>query len=319
MAGRVPQAVYLLGFALGPVVLAPLSEDYGRWPTMVGSCLILGLTQIACALAPNLTVLIIFRFIGGYFASATFNAIGFVSDMWNAEEQGWVVNAYALFAEVGAVLGPIVGGYIFERHGWRWIFGVSGSEYIYAISDEMYPPVLNDRFSYFLIATVVLAGLLVTFAVFAPETRAGVILTRRAKQLRKKTGDTRYYAMHEKVRSEHTPSALAREMLVRPLFMLFTEPIVASFGLFDGVNYAIIYMFLECFPLVYAQYGFTVSQQGLPFIGVMVGFFIAFGSYAIQDALHRRAAHKSKTGEAPPEARLLWGMPGGLLFPISLL
>ncbi|PWN51665.1 MFS general substrate transporter [Violaceomyces palustris] len=288
---KVPQAIYLFGFALGPVILAPLSEDFGRYPVIGGSVLILGLTQIACALTPHVSILIIFRFIGGFFAAGTFTSVGTVADMWGPEEQGWPVNIFALFAEIGAVMGPIFGGYLADEHGWRWLFGVAG---------------------------IGCAALLVPYLLFVPETRAGVLLSRRAKELRRRTGDERYYAMHQKLRSQHTFSSMIRELIVRPLYMLLTEPIVFWFALFDGVNYAIIYIFLEAYPLIFDQYGFSTGEQGLAFIGILLGFLVGCLCYFFQISFYRRAARKRWSGEASPEDRLLWGLPGGILFPVSL-
>ncbi|EPQ31590.1 uncharacterized protein PFL1_00923 [Pseudozyma flocculosa PF-1] len=292
VAARIPAAVYLFGFALGPVVLAPASEDYGRYPVIGGSFLLVALCQIPCGVGSHLSLLIVFRFLAGFFAAATFNSIGTISDMWNPDEQGWAVNCFAVFAEVGAALGPVFSGYLVLNLGWRWIFGVNG---------------------------IVAGFLLVPFLLFVPETRQGVLLASRAKRLRESTGDDRYYAMHEKIRSQHTASALFREMVARPIVMLFTEPIVASFAVFDGVNYAVIYIFLEAYPLVFADYGFNQGEQGLAFIGIIVGFLIGFALYAVQEKWYARAGRRRSSGEPSPEDRILWGLPGGVLFPVSLL
>ncbi|KDN52393.1 MFS general substrate transporter [Tilletiaria anomala UBC 951] len=288
---RLPQAVFLYGFAAGPVFAAPLSEDYGRLPVHVASVGMMGLMQIPCALAPNMAALIVSRFFAGAFAAATFNSVGMVSDMWTPDEQGWGVNAFALFAELGATTAATWSGYLYLALGWRWIFGVCG------------------------LGTALLLAL---FVLTVPETRAGVLLERRARRLRLRTGDARWYSAHERVRSSRTPASWAREVLIRPLFMLFTEPIVWSFALFDGYNYAIIYLALEAIPLVYAEHGFSIGQQGLPFIALSLGFLLAFVAFPIQQALYRRAGRKNPTGEAPPEAHLLWGLFASAFFPASL-
>ena len=289
VASRLPAAVFLFGFAIGPIFAAPLSEDYGRFPVMVIGLGVLALLQIGCALAKNLATLIVLRFIGGCFGAVAFNSIGTVSDLWDSDHQGWGVNTFALCAEAGATVGPVIGAYIVQDDGWRWLFGVSG---------------------------IVLAFLLGIFVLTVPETRAGVILTRRAKRLRRK--DSRYYASHEKLRSQRTLMNIYKETVGRPLFMLFTEPIVFWFSLFDGLNYAIIYIFLEAYPLIFEQYGFSVGQQGLTFIGVLVGFLIAYVLFALQIKWYAYAGSKRPDGLPQPEDRLLWGIPGGFLFPISL-
>lgn len=59
-------ALYVLGFAVGPVILAPLSEYFGRRPVYVVSWFILFMFQLPIALAPNYGTLVACRFIGGW-------------------------------------------------------------------------------------------------------------------------------------------------------------------------------------------------------------------------------------------------------------
>ena len=60
-------SVYVLGFAAGPLLFAPLSEMYGR--TWVYHFCNLGFVSFlaASALAPSLDCLIAFRFLSGMF------------------------------------------------------------------------------------------------------------------------------------------------------------------------------------------------------------------------------------------------------------
>lgn len=66
-------------------------------------------------------------------------------------------------------------------------------------------------------------------ALFLRETRGSVLLTRRAQKLRKKTGDQRYKARAEEERA--SIPVLIRTNLTRPLWLLISEPVVASFSL----------------------------------------------------------------------------------------
>ncbi|KAK0563021.1 hypothetical protein OC861_005020 [Tilletia horrida] len=279
VSARVGQAIFLYGLAVGPIFIAPLSEDYGRKPVLLACAVLLGIFQIPLALTSNLGVFLFFRFLGGVVGSSAFNVVGAIADLWPPEQQGWAVNTFALWVEIGAV----------------------------------------------------------------PETRAGVLLARRAAKKRKDTGDDRYYAQHERLRQERSVKMLLREVLIRPVFMLFTEPIVWSFAAFDGINYAVLYLALESFPLIYGGFRFSLvsdpvlllvnskltnnlyigqpSQQGaqnLAFIPFAVGFCIAYVCYPIQLALERRALKRSADGEMPPEARLLWCLGASPLFAVSL-
>jgi hypothetical protein len=62
-------SVYVLGFAAGPMLIAPLSEIYGRNPVYhVCNVAFIGFL-VGCALAPSLEALIVFRFFSGVFGS----------------------------------------------------------------------------------------------------------------------------------------------------------------------------------------------------------------------------------------------------------
>lgn len=64
-------SVYVLGFATGPLVMAPLSELYGRLLVYHFSNLGFIAFTIACALAPSMNALVVFRFFSGVFGSCT--------------------------------------------------------------------------------------------------------------------------------------------------------------------------------------------------------------------------------------------------------
>ncbi|KAI1314097.1 major facilitator superfamily domain-containing protein [Xylaria venustula] len=65
MVASLTVSVYILGWALGPLLLAPLSEVQGRLPLYTASnVLYVGFT-VGCALAPSVGVLVAFRFLAG--------------------------------------------------------------------------------------------------------------------------------------------------------------------------------------------------------------------------------------------------------------
>jgi DHA1 family multidrug resistance protein-like MFS transporter len=265
--------------------------DYGRLPTHIIAVFLMGIFQIPCAFAPNYATLVCFRFLAGFCCAVTFNSVGIISDMWDPDFQSWPVNAFALSAEAGANLGAIIGGYILVGTGsWRWIFGVSG------------------------IGTGILLAI---FVIWVPETRAGVILKRRAAKMRIETGEKRYHSHHEVVLQHRTVYAVIQDTLLRPIYMLFREPIVWSTALFDGFNYAIIYLALESIPLVYSQWGFSTGALNLPFLGIFIGELIAYWLYYFQLKLEARDCRKNN-GVLPPESRLYWMLLAGAIFPVSL-
>jgi Na+/melibiose symporter-like transporter len=63
--GTMTVSIYLLGYVVGPLFLAPLSEIYGRKVVLGAANICFCAWQIGCALAPDITSLIVFRFLGG--------------------------------------------------------------------------------------------------------------------------------------------------------------------------------------------------------------------------------------------------------------
>ena len=90
-------SVYILGFAMGPLVLAPLSEMYGRVIIYnVCNVVFLGFT-IGCALSTNMNMLIGFRFLAGCFGVAPITiGGGTIADMMAPEKRGGAMAIWAI-------------------------------------------------------------------------------------------------------------------------------------------------------------------------------------------------------------------------------
>ena len=77
------QSMFIIGTAVGPVFLGPLSDLGGRKWVYVGSILVYAIFNIGCALAYNLPMLIIFCFLVGVAGStALSNVAGTIVDLF---------------------------------------------------------------------------------------------------------------------------------------------------------------------------------------------------------------------------------------------
>lgn len=75
-------SIYVLGLAFGPLVLAPLSEVYGRW-IIYSVCNVLYLVfTIACAVSTGMNMMIGFRFLAGVAGSAPLAIGGGTIAVW---------------------------------------------------------------------------------------------------------------------------------------------------------------------------------------------------------------------------------------------
>jgi multidrug resistance protein len=116
-------SVYLLGFTLGPLFLAPLSEIYGRYWVYNINNILFTIFAIACALAKDLGQLIAFRFLNGIAGVAVLTiGAGSIADMMPVEKRGKAMAIWAMGPLVGPVVGPLGGGFLTQAKGWRWVF-----------------------------------------------------------------------------------------------------------------------------------------------------------------------------------------------------
>ncbi|ORY79098.1 major facilitator superfamily domain-containing protein [Protomyces lactucae-debilis] len=115
--------MYPVGFTVGPLLAAPLSELYGRriiykvcLPLVVLSCL-------GMAKARSFDMFLVFRFFSSLFISGPFTvAGGTISDMWPARIRAPAVILYATGGNVAAAFGPVLGGIVCYYTTWHWIF-----------------------------------------------------------------------------------------------------------------------------------------------------------------------------------------------------
>ena len=211
--------------------------------------------------------------------------------MWGPKARGTAVVFYAVAVVGGPTLGPVIGAAltINPQLGWRW------TEYIQAIW-------------VFVVFAVTLFCL--------PELYGPVLLHRKALRLRKETGNNKFYHPHEDTKLDF--NSIVTKHLARPLRMLFTEPMVTCIALYASFVYALLYLTLEVFPIVFQQnrgYGLLVST--LPFLGLFVGVLSAAIINLANQPRYIRIVNENK-GKAVPEARLMPMMIGGFLFAIGL-
>lgn len=82
-------SVYVLGFAFGPLIIAPLSEMYGRLPLYHSCNLLFIVFTIAAAVATNMTQFVMFRFFMGCFGGAPMVlGGGTIADLIPREQRG---------------------------------------------------------------------------------------------------------------------------------------------------------------------------------------------------------------------------------------
>ncbi|KAF8524182.1 major facilitator superfamily domain-containing protein [Gautieria morchelliformis] len=280
-------SVYCLGFGIVPLFTAAFSEEFGRRPLFLVSSVIFALMHLMMALANNVSTVIVARFISGAAGSTGATMVGgVVADIWAPSERGLPMSLFALSAIGSTGLGPVLAGWVQQNAQlqWRWI------QWLHLIVSGVYVLVMS---------------------VTLGETRVGVILTREARKLRKQTGDNRYRA-----RVEDENLSLKQLIIIsctRPIYLLLTEPVVASFSLWVGLAWGILYSQIESIPLIFKSlHHFSDGQVGLAFLSMCIGALIGFLSNFYQERLYSRNVER-----IGPEARLYSALAAAILFPIG--
>ena len=284
-------SLFVFGFAAGPIVYGPLSELFGRKPVMLVSCLGYVSFQFGCAAAKDLQTIMLCRFFSGLVGSAPLVvAPAVMVDLYRARMRGIAMSVFASVLFGGPMLAPILGGFIVKNQslGWRW------TSYMSAIIG-------------------CLALFMNTF--FLQETHHPVLLMRKAELLRRKTGNWGIFAPHEEV--SLNLNEIVRNNIMRPLRLLFTEPIIFLVSIYNAFIYGMLYAFLTVVPLIFSgRYYWSQGVAELPYLSMLLGVFSGGITIVYFEMLLNK---KVDAGLKPtPEARLPPIMIGGFTFVIGI-
>lgn len=91
-------SIYVLGYALGPLVLSPLSELYGRLPVYHISNILFTIWNMATALSPNIGAVLAFRLLAGLAGSCPVAlGNGSIADCVTRENRGKVSTIFGKY------------------------------------------------------------------------------------------------------------------------------------------------------------------------------------------------------------------------------
>lgn len=122
-AVQLSMTAFLIGLAGGQLLLGPLSDSLGRRRVLVGGGLAYVAFSIACAMAPNVGVLIGARLLaGGAVAAGSAISRAVISDRFGSRDVARYFGILSVILGVGPVAAPVLGGAILAVTSWRAIF-----------------------------------------------------------------------------------------------------------------------------------------------------------------------------------------------------
>jgi len=114
---------YLL--TLGSLILVggSLGDIFGEMRLFTIGVASFGLASILCALAPDITTLIVFRGIQGIAgALLTPSSLALITSNFEGAERGAAIGTWAAWSGISTVVGPLLGGWLIGISSWRVIF-----------------------------------------------------------------------------------------------------------------------------------------------------------------------------------------------------
>ncbi|WP_049623293.1 multidrug effflux MFS transporter [Frateuria defendens] len=114
---------FFISLGVGQLIYGPVSDMVGRKPPIYFGLVLFALGSVGCALAPNIHLLIVFRFIQGLGACAGMvvpRAI--VRDMHTGTDAARLMALLMLVFSVSPVLAPLTGSLVIALASWRGIF-----------------------------------------------------------------------------------------------------------------------------------------------------------------------------------------------------
>ena len=118
-------SIMMFGAALGAPGSGPMSSRFGRKMSLLLSAVLFVVGSVGCAIAPNLEVLIISRFILGLAVGvASFTAPLYLSEIAPERIRGSMISLYQLMITIG-ILAAFLSDTAFSAGGhWRWMLGI---------------------------------------------------------------------------------------------------------------------------------------------------------------------------------------------------
>jgi DHA1 family bicyclomycin/chloramphenicol resistance-like MFS transporter len=116
---------FMIGLALGQLVIGPLSDQRGRRGLLIAGTAVCALAGLACAFAPSIGFLVAARFVQGFSGAAGMVlSRAVVSDRASGTAAARLFGLMMLIQGVAPVIAPLLGGSLVGAVGWRGVFGI---------------------------------------------------------------------------------------------------------------------------------------------------------------------------------------------------
>jgi EmrB/QacA subfamily drug resistance transporter len=120
----------ITGYLVASTVVVPiagkLGDLFGRKPFLIAGMIGFVAASALCGVAQDMTQLIVFRIIQGLFGGMLFaSAFTVLGDIYSPAERARIQGLFGAVFGLSSIIGPVVGGFLTDNLGWRWVFYVN--------------------------------------------------------------------------------------------------------------------------------------------------------------------------------------------------
>lgn len=229
--------IWELGEAAGPLLIAPLSEMYGRYPVINAANALFVAATVLGAVSDSTALFISARALTGLAVASNVLNPAIVGDIFPPEQRGKAISLIMVAPLLGGAVGPAIAGAVAQTLGWRYIVW----------------------------ASAVLAGACEILFLFCfRETYKVPILRRRAAKLRKETGNM---SLKTPFDVDEKGSNKLWGAVTRPAVVLLGSGVLAAISLCGSVVYTYFYIMSVTLPDILEEiYGLSPAQSGTSFM-----------------------------------------------------
>jgi EmrB/QacA subfamily drug resistance transporter len=120
----------ITGYLVASTVVVPiagkLGDLFGRKPFLIAGMIGFVAASALCGVAQDMSQLIVFRIVQGLFGGMLFaSAFTVLGDIYSPAERARIQGLFGAVFGLSSIIGPVVGGFLTDNLGWRWVFYVN--------------------------------------------------------------------------------------------------------------------------------------------------------------------------------------------------
>lgn len=114
---------FFVTYCLFLLIYGPLSDRFGRRPPLLAGLMLYTFASSLCAIADNISVLIVARTLQGAGAAAASSiAFAICKDLFTGRIRQRIFLQLGIIVAAAPMIAPIIGGWIIASLSWRWVF-----------------------------------------------------------------------------------------------------------------------------------------------------------------------------------------------------